>query len=73
MRRNNKMNNRYSEHIMWKIRCNLGLDGNDSSRDNEINQMSPAEALESVCNWEGLINYASTIRSWINDIYGTDI
>lgn len=60
----------YSEHIMSYVRQNLGLNGNDNSQDQEIMKMPKSEILDRVCEWEGLINYGSTIKQWIEDIYG---
>lgn len=61
--------NKYSESIMECVRQRLGLEKYDDSRDEEINRLSPDEILEHVCNWNGLIGYASIIKSWIGDIY----
>lgn len=61
--------NKYSESIMECVRQRLGLEKYDDSRDEEINRLSPDEILDHVCNWNGLIGYASTIKSWIGDIY----
>ena len=64
--------NKYPESIMQYVRQNLGMDKYDDSRDAEINGMTADEVFECVCNWNGLINYASTIKSWVNDIYKID-
>lgn len=61
--------NKYSESIMECVRQRLGLERYDDSRDEEINELSPNEILQHVCNWNGLIGYATTIKSWIEDIY----
>lgn len=47
----------------------------DDTKDNRsaIQQMTPNEVFESVCLWEGFINYADTIKSWIQDIYGVNL
>ncbi len=65
--------NKYSDDIMEAVRQNLGLEADDESRDDEINDMSRQEILECVCNWNGLINYADTIREWIENIWGIDL
>jgi len=65
--------NRYPENIMQKLRQRRGLEEYDTSEDQNINTMSPSEAFDDVCNWEGLINYSHTIKHWISDIYGTDL
>lgn len=64
------MTNKFPEYIMKYLRQRRGLEEDDCSEDNEINSYSSDEALEEVCNWEGLIGYASTIKRWIEDIYG---
>ena len=64
--------NKYPENIMRYVRQNLGVDEYDDSRDTEINGMTADEVFECVCNWNGLINYANTIKSWVNGIYKTD-
>jgi len=61
--------NKYPESIMECVRQRWRLEKYDDSRDEEINELSPDEILEHVCNWNGLIGYASTIKSWIEDIY----
>lgn len=64
---------KYSENIMRKVRGNLNLELDDTSRDGEIEVMSKREVFSRVCDWEGLINYGSTIKSWIKQIYGIDL
>lgn len=61
--------NKYPESIMECVRQRFGLEKYDDSRDEEINQLSQDEVLEHVCNWNGLLGYSSTIKSWIGDIY----
>lgn len=64
---------KYSENIMRKVRGNLNLEFDDTSRDREIEAMSKREVLYRVCDWEGLFGYRDTIISWINQIYGIDL
>lgn len=61
--------NRYPEEIMECVRQRWGLEKFDDSKDEEINQLSPDEVFDHVCNWNGLLGYASTIKYWIRDIY----
>lgn len=61
--------NRYPEKIMECVRQRCGLEKFDDSKDEEINQLSPDEVFDHVCNWNGLLGYASIIKSWIRDIY----
>lgn len=65
--------NKYSEEIMECVRQRWGLERFDDSRDEEINQLSPDEVFDHVCNWNGLLRYASTIKSWIEDIYKVNL
>ena len=64
---------KYPENIMRKVRGNLDLELDDTSRDVEIEGMSKREVFDRVCNWDGLINYGDTIIKWINQIYGIDL
>ena len=66
--------NKYSEDVMECVRQRWGLKNYDDSKDEEINQLSPDEVLEYVCNWNGLLGYAAyMIKSWIKDIYKVDL
>lgn len=65
--------NKYFDSIMEDVRQNLGLESDDTSRDDEINEMTRSEVLDRVCTWHGLIGYADTIREWIEDIWGIDL
>lgn len=65
--------NKYSESIMECVRQRWGLEKYDDSKDEEINQLLPDEVFEHVCNWNGILGYATTIKSWIGDIYKIDL
>lgn len=65
--------NKYSEDVMEYVRQRWGLKKYDDSKDKEINQLSPNEVLEHVCNWNGLLGYSNMIKSWIRDIYKLDL
>lgn len=65
--------NRYPEYIMKKLRQHLGLESNDTSRDDEINTYSGNEAFEGVLEWEGICGYTEFIKMWIQDIYEIDL
>ena len=69
----NKITTRYPEYIMQKLRQRRDLEPEDKSEDEDINAMSPNEALDEVCMWEGLIDYGSTIREWVSDIYNVEL
>ena len=64
---------KYPENIMRMVRGNLELELDDTSCDGEIEAMSKQEVFSRVCDWEGLINYDGTIKSWIKQIYGIDL
>jgi hypothetical protein len=61
---------KYPEYIMSDLRQRRRLEGNDTSKDELIMNMNKDRVLDEVCNWNGLINYGSTIRNWVEDIYG---
>ena len=63
----------YPEYILKKSRQRDGLDEDDRSRDDIFNSYSHSEAFDQVCNWEGLINYGSTIRGWVEGIYSVKL
>lgn len=65
--------NKYPDYIMRKLRQRRGLEPNDISSDEILNNFSPQQAFKEVLSWEGLINWDETIREWINDIYGINI
>ena len=65
--------NKYSEEIMECVRQRWGMGRFDDSRDKEINQLSPDEVFDHVCNWNGLLGYAATIKTWIGDIYKVNL
>ena len=64
---------KYPENIMRIVKGSLDLEFDDISRDREIEAMSKQEVFSRVCDWEGLIDYDSTIKSWIKQIYGIDL
>ena len=63
----------YPEYIMRMLRQRLGLEPNDTSRDEELSLMTPSDAFEEVLEWNGLIGFSSTIKAWIEDTYGFNI
>lgn len=67
------MENKYPENIMICIRQRFDMSGSDTSKDDIINEMTPDEVFEEVCEWHGLIGYDYTIKSWIRDIYNIDL
>lgn len=65
--------NKYPESIMEDIRMRLGLEKYDTAKDEQINEMPKDVIFSMVCNWNGLLGYDSTIKTWIKDIYGVDL
>ena len=64
---------KYPDYIMAKVRQHLGLEEDDTSRDAEINRMSPNSLFDHCLEWEGIIGYGGSLRQWINDIYGVSL
>lgn len=65
--------NKYPESIMEDIRMRLGLEKYDTAKDKQINEMPKDVIFSMVCNWNGLLGYDSTIKTWIKDIYGVEL
>ena len=63
------MENKYSHYIMGNIRQVLGLEPTDTSRDEEIINMSRKEIIEKYLLWEGIINFTEEILSVIEEVY----
>lgn len=62
---------KYSQYIMEDVRRNLGLEYDDESRDEDINNMEPDEVFERFLTWQGIMGYSSHIIHAVRDIYGT--
>jgi len=63
----------YPSYIMEKVRQHLGLGIDDTSRDQEINNMSHESVLRHCLEWEGIIGYEYSIQDWVRDIYGVTL
>ena len=59
------MNQNYPDYIVRKLR---EADVYESSEE-ELQELSPNEALEMILNYEGIFGYTSTILGWIQDIF----
>lgn len=59
----------YPEYILEYLRQREGLDEDDTSMDEEFNEMDKDEVLDEALNWLGLIGYGDTIRGLVEDIY----
>lgn len=63
----------YSHSVMGYVRQNLDLEANDDSKDMEIAQMSRNEVFDCVLEWNGFIGYGSTVRDWVEGVYGVKL
>ena len=50
----------------------MGLEWNDTSMDEEIDEMSPGEVLDRFWEWEGIIGYTHTIIDSVLDVLMLD-
>ena len=58
----------YPEHIMKRLRGRAGLDENNKSRDERLQQQDPETALRNVVGWElGDASWATIILGWAKD------
>ena len=55
------MQKQYSDFIMRAVRQNIGLDEDDTSRDEEIMEMSGEEIVDRYLTWNGIIGYTYNI------------
>lgn len=63
------MNQNYPEYIMRKLREWEGLNEDNTTHDELLQEMSPESALAKVLEYEGIIGYHDSILQWIEDIY----
>ena len=63
------MNHNYPEHIMESLRQRIGLEEDDTSRDEELQMLTPQEALNECLEWEGIDGYTSWILNVIRDTF----
>lgn len=54
--------------VIEAIRQRMGLEPDDSSRDDYIRKMSPDAMLEDYLNWHGMVSLAGDILRAVNDI-----
>jgi len=64
---------KYPEYIMRSVRQRFGLEPDDTSRDKDIDVMSPIEVFDEWLGWQGIIGYCGTILSVVEDIFGVEI
>lgn len=63
------MNHNYPEHIMETLRQRIGLEDDDKSRDEELQMLTPQEALSECLEWAGIHGYTSWILNVIRDTF----
>ena len=68
-----KNTERIRNDIIRDVRENLGIEPDDTSKDDIINRMSLNEIFDRWCEWNGLINYGKRLRNVIGNIYGMEI
>jgi hypothetical protein len=68
-----KNTDKISQDIIRDVRENLGVFPNDTSKDGDINRMSPDEIFNRWCEWNGFINSSRRFKKVVGNIYGIDI
>lgn len=63
----------YPDYIMEKVRQRLGLEPEDTSRDDEINNMTHNMVFSHCLAWEGIIGYDYMITDLVKEIYGVTL
>jgi len=58
---------------MERVRQALGVEPDDTSKDDEIKLMTEREVLTYCLEWEGIIGYTGTILGFIDSIYDTKL
>lgn len=59
--------------IINDVREYLGVEPDDTSKDEKINRMSLNEIFSKWCEWNGYINGSEKFKRVIGSIYGIDI
>lgn len=67
------MNQNYNEAVLKSLRDIEDMDINDTSRDEEFQNMTPREVLDIILRYEGIIGYTSWILVLINNIYNVQL
>ena len=63
------MQKQYSNYLMRSIRQSMGLDEDDTSRDDAIMEMDSYELLDRFLEWEGIIGYTQKIINILKEIF----
>lgn len=67
------MNHNYNEAVLKSLRSIEDMDINDTSRDEEFQNMDPREVLDIILSYEGIIGYTSWILELIKNIYNIQL
>lgn len=68
-----KNTERIDKKIIGDVRENLGLEREDTSKDDKIDSMSPNEIFRRWCGWNGVVDYSGIFREAVSSIYGVDV
>lgn len=63
------MQKQYSNYLMRSVRQSMGLDEDDTSRDDAIMEMDSYELLDRFLEWEGIIGYTQKIVNILKEIF----
>ena len=64
----------YPEYILRHLRRRMGMEPDDTSRDEIFQGMEPKRVFKEVLIWNGLLSgWDRQIIGWIKDIYGVDL
>lgn len=63
---------KYSEYIMRNVRERLGLEPDDTSEDDRVEEMSSYEVIDHYLKWEGIIGYTHEIISLVTEVKGKE-
>jgi hypothetical protein len=67
------MNHGYPEYILKKLRIFNGIEEEDTSKDEEFQELPAREVFDQVMKFDGIIGYQNTMLRWIKDIFGVDL
>lgn len=74
MKKMKKLNTeRLPKNILGDIRQSLGVNKDDTSKDDQINKMSNNELLKNFFIWHGFISYEYKIKNAIEKIYEIEL
>lgn len=68
-----KNTERINKDIIRDVGQYLGVDQDDISRDDVINEMHPNEIFYKWCEWNGYVSCSEKFKRVVGNIYGIDI